>query len=95
MNKLSLTVLTTTALVISGCSGGSGNPGYFFQILFIILPLILIGHYLHKKLQNTNESLYIIEGQLKRIITKLEKIEGNLNTGTSTKSGKSDKKEDR
>lgn len=81
-----------SALFLTSCSGGE-DPGYLFHIIFIIIPLILIGHYVYRKLEATAETLYVIEGQLKRIITRLDKLEGDESSAKSGKSKKG-KKED-
>ena len=76
MNILNIAIIIMTS-VITGCAGGQG-PGYFFHVIFIILPLVLIGHYLYKRLESSSESLYVMEGQIKRIIGKLDKLESQI-----------------
>ena len=73
-----LIILFTAPLVLSGCSGSGNSPGYLFQIILIIVPLFIIGHYLHKKLESANESLYVIEGQLKKLTARIEALEEKL-----------------
>lgn len=79
-----------SALYLTSCSGGE-DPGYLFHIIFIILPIIFIGHYIYRKLESSAETLYVIEGQLKRIITKLDKLEGDESPGNAEKSKKGKK----
>ena len=70
--------LILISLFFTGCTGSSNTPGYLFEIVFIIIPLLIIGHYLYKKIEAANESLYVIEGQLKRVIKKVEELEESL-----------------
>ena len=65
-------------LILSSCSGSGNSPGYLFEILFIIVPLLIIGHYLYKKIETANESLYVIEGLLKKISSRLDDFEEKL-----------------
>lgn len=94
MNMINL-IIAGSALMLTSCAGGN-NPGYLFHIIFIIAPIILIGHYLNKKLDSTSETLYVLEGQLKRIINKIEKIEEELssNSRKSSRSGSKKNKEE-
>lgn len=84
----------STIIFFTSCAGGS-NPGYLFHIIFIIIPLIFIGHYIHKRLVSSNESLYVLEGQLKRIITRLEKLEDRINDSHDGPESKLKKKKDK
>ena len=77
-NTNALFSLILITLLFSSCSGSGNSPGYLFEIVFIIIPLLIIGHYLYKKIETANESLYVIEGQLKRITSKLEELEEKL-----------------
>ncbi len=72
MEKRYPLALILTSVLLTGCTG---SPGYWFHILFIIIPLIAIGNYLYKKLSDINESIYVIEGQLKRLISRIEQLE--------------------
>ena len=65
-------------LLVGSCSGSGNSPGYLFEIIFIVIPLLIIGHYLYKKIETANESLYVIEAQLKKITAKLEELEEKL-----------------
>jgi hypothetical protein len=64
-----------TAILLSGCAGGGSGPGYLFQIIFIVLPVAGLGLLLLRKSESTNDSLYILEGQLKRLSAKLDVLE--------------------
>lgn len=88
-------LIAFSALMLSSCAGGN-NPGYLFHIIFIIAPIVLIGHYLNKKLDSSSETLYVLEGQLKRIINKIEKLEEELskNSGNGSNRSKTKKKKD-
>ncbi len=77
--QISLLLLILTTPMLFSCSGSSGgSPGYLFQIILIIVPLFIIGHYLHKKLESANESLYVIEGQLRKLTSRIEALEEKL-----------------
>ncbi len=77
-------LMVTTPLLYS-CNGSGNSPGYLFQIILIIVPLFIIGHYLHKKLESANESLYVIEGQLRKLTSRIEALEEKLNEKTPAK----------
>lgn len=69
--------ILSSAAVLTGCSGegGGSGPGYLFQIIFIVIPVIGLGLLLLKRSESTNDSLYILEGQLKRLSAKLDSLE--------------------
>ncbi len=73
-----LIILFSASLFLSGCAGSGNTPGYLFQIILIVVPLFIIGHYLHKKVESANESLYVIEGQLKKLTVRIEALEEKL-----------------
>jgi len=79
-----LIILFTTPLLFS-CSGSGNSPGYLFQIILIVVPLFIIGHYLHKKVESANESLYVIEGQLKKLTSRIEALEEKLTEKSTAK----------
>ncbi len=78
--------------ILTSCAGRDNTPGYIFEIIFIVIPILIIGHYLHKKIETANESLYIVEGQIKRLLTKLEKIEESIDKTSEPKSKKRTRK---
>lgn len=73
MNRYLLMVLM--GFTLSGCAGGGDGPGYLFYIIFLIIPLYWIGYSLLKKTEDNTDSLYVIEGQLKRLIERVDKLE--------------------
>ena len=76
MNRTLLVIgLIISTAALSGCSGGGSGPGYLFQIIFIVIPVIGLGLLLLKRSESTNDSLYILEGQLKRLSAKLDNLE--------------------
>lgn len=87
ISQLGLLIILLTLPLLSGCSGSgtSNSPGYLFQIILIVVPLFIIGHYLHKKIESANESLYVIEGQLKKLTAKIEALEEKLNGKSTSK----------
>jgi len=60
-------------LLLGSCS--ENGPGYLFQLIFIVAPLAGLGFLLLKRTESTNDSLYILEGQLKRLSAKLDNLE--------------------
>ena len=65
-------------LNITGYAGGGSGPGYLFQLIFIVAPLIGLGILLLKRSESANDSLYILEGQIKRLSSKIDSIEEKL-----------------
>jgi hypothetical protein len=74
-------------LNMTSCSGGGSGPGYLFQLIFIVAPLIGLGLLLLKRTERANDSLYILEGQIKRLSSKIDSIEEKL-AGSATKTTK-------
>ena len=68
-----LSAIIYSGLFLSGCS--ENGPGYLFQLIFIVAPLVGLGVMLLKRTESTNDSLYIMEGQIKRLSAKLENLE--------------------
>ena len=81
-----------SAFMLSGCAGGGSGPGYLFQIIFIVIPLVGLGLLLLKRSESANDSLYILEGQLKRLSAKLDSLEEKVSEltqkGTKTRTKK-------
>jgi len=76
------TILVIAILLIglnmASCSGGGSGPGYLFQLIFIVAPLIGLGLLLLKRSESANDSLHILEGQIKRLSSKIDSIEEKL-----------------
>lgn len=87
LNRIAFLITLVMTPLLYSCSGnGSSNsPGYLFQIILIVVPLFIIGHFLNKKIESANESLYVIEAQLRKLTTRIEELEEKLNTKTSAK----------
>lgn len=85
-----ITTFIYTGLFLSSCSGN--GTGYLFQLIFIVAPIIGLGVLLLKRTESTNDSLYILEGQLKRLSAKLdtleEKVSQTAEKGTRTRTKK-------
>jgi len=77
------------AVSLSSCAGGGPGPGYLFQIIFIVVPVVGLGLLLLRRGESTNDSLYILEGQLKRLSAKLDNLEQKVSEltprGTKTR----------
>lgn len=85
LKQIALLIIIATVPLLYSCSGSGSGPGYLFQIILIVVPLFIIGHYLHKKIESANESLYVIEGQLRKLTARIEALEEKLNEKTSAK----------
>ena len=86
-----VTAFIYTGLFLSGCS--DTGPGYLFQLIFIVAPLIALGVLLLKRSESTNDSLYILEGQLKRLSSKLDNLEEKISELTDKESKSRTKKQ--
>lgn len=73
---LTVSAIIYTGLFLSGCS--EYGPGYLFQLIFIVAPLVVLGVMLLKRTESTNDSLYILEGQIKRLSSRLENLEARV-----------------
>ena len=71
-----IAVLIFSGLFLTGCDGG--EPGYLFQLIFIVGPMIGFGILLLKRSDATNDSLYILEGQVKRLSARLDSLEEKI-----------------
>ena len=89
MRKIFLaTAFLFIGLNITGCAGGGSGPGYLFRLIFIVVPLVGLGLLLLKRTESANDSLYILEGQIKRLSAKIESIEEKLDESGKTKTTK-------
>ncbi|HSC35258.1 MAG TPA: hypothetical protein VLG45_08285 [Thermodesulfobacteriota bacterium] len=89
-NVLILSAIIYSGLFLGGCS--DSGPGYLFQLIFIVAPLVGLGVMLLKRTESTNDSLYIIEGQIKRLSSKLENLEEKVSELTEKESKARNKK---
>lgn len=72
-------------LILSGCSGNPQGAGYWFHIIFILLPLIIIGVLLLRRIESLHDSVFTMEGQLKRLSGKLDNIDEKIKQPTGKK----------
>ena len=75
---LAIAILTVGLTLTSCASGSGGGPGYLFLLIFIVVPLVGMGVLLLKRTESANDSLYILEGQIKRLSAKIDAIEEKL-----------------
>ena len=95
MRKAILTIaIILLGLNITSCaSGGSGGgPGYLFLLIFIVVPLVGMGILLLKRTESANDSLYILEGQIKRLSAKIDSIEEKLSDSKAKTTKRTTKK---
>ncbi len=62
-------------LALNSCAGDSQGAGYWFHFIFVVIPLIIIGFIIFIKSEKIVDSLFTIEGQLKKLSSKLENLE--------------------
>ncbi|GIW47000.1 MAG: hypothetical protein KatS3mg078_0877 [Deltaproteobacteria bacterium] len=75
MKLIAIIVLLT---LLNSCSGNSEGAGYWFHFVFVIIPLIVIGTLILRKAESISDSLFVIEGQIKKALSKLENLEEKL-----------------
>jgi len=59
-------------------AASSGGPGYWFQLIFIVLPLLVILVKLFMDLSAMRESLYALESQFRRLNSRLDELEAKI-----------------
>jgi hypothetical protein len=70
--------IISVILALNSCAGEQYGAGYWFHFLFIIIPLIVIGLILFKRSEAISDSLFTIEGQIKKLSTRLDNLEDKL-----------------
>lgn len=70
--------LISVALAFGGCAGEPQGAGYWFHFIFVLIPLVVIGLILFKKTEAISDSLFTIEGQIKKLSTRLDSLEEKL-----------------
>lgn len=72
--------------VLAGCCGNDeseliaetveviSGPGYWFHLVFIALPLVIIIIKLYSEFREVSESLISLEGQVRRILARLDEM---------------------
>lgn len=71
-------VLTTTILGVSGCSGGGGGgagPGYWFELILIVIPIFALGYLIMNRFDSINDSLFTIENKMNDLKEKIDELE--------------------
>ncbi len=85
MNLLAMVGLIWFITILTSCSGGTHSAGYWFHIVFILIPLIVIGVLIIKRLEGLHDSIFTIEGQIKRLSGKLDSLDEKIKQGKSKK----------
>jgi hypothetical protein len=78
MKSMKLIVIIVLLTLLNSCSGNSGGAGYWFHFVFVIIPLVVIGTLILRKAESISDSLFVIEGQIKKALSKLENLEERL-----------------
>lgn len=76
-----------TVFILTGCSGNPQGAGHWFHILFILVPLIIIGILLLRRLESLHDSVFTMEGQIKRLSGKLDTIDEKIKQPGGKKEG--------
>jgi hypothetical protein len=98
MNYLIRVMGFSGLILLSGCGSDiyeaqvkAAGPGYWFFIILVVLPLGVLIYKLFTDLGELKESLLGIEGQLRRLISRVEELEGRSSEEVSL--DKSDQEE--
>ncbi len=84
MKKCCVLVMALLPVIFIGCMGGDivkepscgpCLPGYWFHLIFIVLPLSVILLKLFREFQELSESMINIEGQMRKVLARLENLE--------------------
>ncbi|HLE26275.1 MAG TPA: hypothetical protein VI935_11620 [Thermodesulfobacteriota bacterium] len=76
--RLARVAILPLVLALNNCSGQSEGAGYWFHFIFVVIPLIIIGFFIFIKSEKVIDSLFTIEGQLKKLTNKVENLEEKL-----------------
>ncbi len=76
--RLERVAILLLVLALNSCSGQSEGAGYWFHLIFIVIPLVIIGFIIFIKSEKIIDSLFAIEGQLKKLTNKVENLEEKL-----------------
>ncbi len=79
MRSFQVWLLFVISVSAVGCAddavAAAAGPGYWFLLLFIVLPLVVVLFKLHRGFQDVSESLNTLEGQVRRVLAHLEDAE--------------------
>ncbi len=78
LSFINRSALMSVVLALNGCASESHGAGYWFHFIFILIPLIVIGLILFKRTEAISDSLFTIEGQIKKLSAKLDSLEEKL-----------------
>ena len=104
MKRWYLFVLALAPIALCACQGPRANalgegvalihglPGYWFHLVFIVLPLVLVLVKLFREFREVSESLITLEGQVRRILSRLEDLEKNAEAPRAKKPAAKSKK---
>ncbi len=74
--------LVPIMLFICGCgqeeAGGVSIPGYWFHILLVVIPLLVLLVKLFMDMREIKDSLLSIEGQERRLLSRMDALEEKL-----------------
>lgn len=67
ISRAVVVLLLFSAGMTSGCSGGGTGPGYWFQLIFIVVPIGFLGYLIVKRFDALSDALFNIESKLDKI----------------------------
>ena len=76
--RLERVAILPLVLALNNCSGQSEGAGYWFHLIFVVIPLVIIGFIIFIKSEKIIDSLFTIEGQLTKLTNKVENLEEKL-----------------
>lgn len=78
-------LLIGVSFLINGCVGGGSSPGYWFQILLIVVPLFIIGYIMINKFDSLNDMIFTLETKINKLSDRIEDLESFNKKGKSKK----------
>jgi hypothetical protein len=76
--NLGIVSIIPLVLILNNCAGESHGAGYWFHFIFVVTPLVIIGFIIFIKSAKIIDSLFTIEGQIKKLSGKLENLEEKI-----------------
>lgn len=74
MKLVTAVTIIIPSLLLAGCSGDFG-AGYWFHILFVLVPFGYMLYKLNRKAGEISESLFKLEGKVDQLSSRIKKHE--------------------